>query len=443
MDKIKLIILREYLTKIKSRTFILLTILGPVLYLLLIFGSVFLTKFAENDVIGLTVVDKSGLFVEDFAEQEQLSIEYKDYSIEEIERAYTEKTQEFSTLYIPADIAKTKSGVKLFFVENPGLSTTDRIKGVLNQRLRDQEMQLAGIDKEQAESIQKIKASIESIKMGDEGAKKGNTAVASGLAFGSAMLLYLFIFLYGSMVLRGVQEEKTSRISEVIISSVKPFQLMMGKIIGNALLGFTQFTIWIVLAVGGSIIVGSLFPEAVQGLGEGMMANQPMPGGGTAAMLEAQQMDVSTLLLQVVSDFNILEIVFYFLIYFLGGYLLYSSLFAAIAAAVDGQQDLQQFMFPVIIPLIVGMIVMPSVLQNPNNSLAVFFSIFPLTSPIVMMARIPFEVVWYEKLISVVLLIITFIGSVYISGKIYRIGLLSYGSKPSWKQMIKWLTYKG
>ena len=441
MDKIKLIIAREYMTKIKSRTFILLTILGPILYLGLIFGSVFISKFADNDVVGLTVVDHSELFIKDFTEQEKFAIEYMDYDLETIEKRYVEGDQEQATLYIPADIGDTKTGVRLFFTENPGMSSIERIKDVLNDRLRDREMRLAGIDKAKAEQIQSIRTSIESIKMGEGGAKKGSAAAASVLAFGSALLLYFFIFLYGSMVLRGVQEEKTSRISEVIISSVKPFQLMMGKIIGNALLGFTQFGIWIVLAVAGSMVVGAMFPEALQGLGEGMMANQPMPGPG--AMMSTQDVDVTGVLMQAVSDFNIVEIVFYFIIYFLGGYLLYSSLFAAIAAAVDGQQDLQQFMFPVIIPLIVGMVVMPSVIQNPNNSLAVFFSMFPLTSPIVMMARIPFEVVWYQKLISVVLLVLTFIGSVYASGKIYRIGLLSYGSKPSWKQMIKWLTYKG
>lgn len=442
MDKIKLIIHREYMTKIKSRTFILLTILGPILYLGLIFGSVLLSKVAEDDVVGVTLVDKSGLFVEEFAQQEHLAITYEDFSISEIEGRYNDGVEKGTTVYIPANIGQTKAGVKLYFIENPGLSTIDKIKSVLNQRLRDQEMQLAGINKEKAESIQKLRASIDTIKMGDKGASKGSTAAASGLAFGSALLLYLFIFLYGSMVLRGVQEEKTSRISEVIISSVKPFQLMMGKIIGNALLGFTQFAIWIVLAIGGSLVVGALFPEMVQGLGEGMMANQPMPGGA-AAVMHGQDIDAASLILKAVADFNILEVVFYFIIYFLGGYLLYSSLFAAIAAAVDGQQDLQQFMFPIIIPLILGMVMMPSVLQNPNNPLAVFFSIFPLTSPIVMMARIPFEVVWYQKLISVVVLVLTFLGAVWVSGKIYRVGLLSYGSKPSWKQMIKWLTYKG
>jgi ABC-2 type transport system permease protein len=237
------------------------------------------------------------------------------------------------------------------------------------------------------------------------------------------------------MVLRGVQEEKTSRISEVIISSVKPFELMMGKIIGNALLGFTQFAFWIILVLIGSVVAGSLMPDMLSGMQDNMAANPQMQTQMSQGAFDN--------IMQIGSDFNIFETVFYFLIYFIGGYLLYSSLFAAVASAVDGQQDLQQFMLPISMPLILSMVLLGSIMQDSNSGIAVFFSIFPLTSPIVMMARIPFEVVWWQKLLSIVILIVTFIGSVYVSGKIYRIGLLSYGAKPSWKQMIKWLTYKG
>lgn len=439
MDKIKLIIAREYMTKIKSRTFILLTILGPLLYIGLILGSAFLARQAENDETTLIVVDQTGEFVDDFKDSERFSVQLQDMELAEVERLYQEEGWEETTVFIPKDLFETKKGVKLYYTQNPGLSVTEKIKATINGTLRDTEMKKAGIDKEVAESIRRTKVEMESKEMGEDGGKSSNAAAASVLAFGAAFLLYLFIFLYGSMVLRGVQEEKTSRISEVIISSVKPFQLMMGKIIGNALLGFTQFAIWMLLIVVGSVVVGMIFPDALNGVQEGMMANNPQFQASAATGVD---MDAVGLIMQAGMDFNVFETIFFFFIYFIGGYLLYSSLFAAVAAAVDGQQDLQQFMLPIALPLIFSMVLLTAVMQNPNSPLAVTFSMFPFTSPIVMMARIPFGIPWYEKLISVVILIITFMGSVNLSGKIYRVGLLSYGAKPSWKQMFKWLRYK-
>lgn len=440
MDKIKLIIGREYMTKIKSRTFILLTILGPLLYIGLISGSVFFAQQADSSEVSLLVVDQTGAFTDEFKKNDRFTITVGDMELEEIERFYQEEGWKETTLFIPKDIFETNSGVKLFYTENPGLSLTGQLKDAMNGVLRDTEMKAKGIDKELAQKIQSIRVGMETKEMGEDGGKSSNAAAASVLAFGSAFLLYLFIFLYGSMVLRGVQEEKTSRISEVIISSVKPFQLMMGKIIGNALLGFTQFAIWIVLVLVGTVALAVIFPDAIMNLQGGALANSPQMQAGAAAGVDPDAMAV---MLQAALDFNILETLFFFIIYFIGGYLLYSSLFAAVAAAVDGQQDLQQFMLPIALPLIFAMMMLGAIMQNPNSGIAVTFSMFPLTSPIVMMARIPFGIPWYEKLISVVILIITFMGSVNLSGKIYRVGLLSYGAKPSWKQMWKWLRYKG
>ncbi|MGB0430937.1 MAG: ABC transporter permease [Bacteroidia bacterium] len=435
MNKIKLIIAREYMTKIKSRPFILITILGPLLYLGLIFGSAFLTKMAGDGTTEIALVDKSGLFTTEFEENEKLKVSTFNLEPDEIERSFVEEGWEMTTVYIPANIKDAQDGLKIFYKENPGMSTIERIERTITYKLRDVKMQEEGIDKSIAEKIQRISIDAETKAIGEDGAKTGNIGVASALAFGSAFLLYFFIFIYGSMVLRGVQEEKTSRISEVIISSVKPFELMMGKIIGNALLGFTQFAFWIILIMLGSVAVGSFMPDMLSGMQDNMAANPQMQAQMSQGALDS--------IMQIGSDFNIFETVFYFLIYFIGGYLLYSSLFAAVASAVDGQQDLQQFMLPISMPLILSMVLLGSIMQDSNSGIAVFFSIFPLTSPIVMMARIPFEVVWWQKLLSIVILIITFVGSVYVSGKIYRIGLLSYGAKPSWKQMIKWLTYKG
>lgn len=439
MDKIKLIIAREYMTKIKSPTFILLTILGPLLYIGLISGSVFFAKQADKSELSLVVIDETGKFIPNFEKNERFTMEVRDMDLAEVERLYQEEDWEETTLFIPKDVFESRGGVKVFYTENPGLSVLEQLKGTINSMLRDTEMKRNGIDKQLAESIQRIKVDMETKEMGEDGGKSSNAAAASVMAFGSAFLLYMFIFLYGSMVLRGVQEEKTSRISEVIISSVKPFQLMMGKIIGNALLGFTQFGIWIILILIGTVALGLIFPDALSGMQSGMLAGNPQLQAGAASGVDP---DAIAVMMQAALDFNILETIFFFFIYFIGGYLLYSSLFAAVAAAVDGQQDLQQFMVPIAIPLIFSMAMLGAIIQDPNSGLSVSLSMFPFTSPIVMMARIPFGIPWYEKLISVVILIITFMASVNLSGKIYRIGLLSYGAKPTWKQMLKWLRYK-
>ena len=314
MDKIKLIIAREYMTKIKSRTFILLTILGPLLYIGLILGSAFLARQAENDETTLIVVDQTGEFINDFKDSERFSVQLQDMELAEVERLYQEEGWEETTVFIPKDLFETKKGVKLYYTQNPGLSVTEKIKATINGTLRDTEMKKAGIDKEVAESIRRTKVEMESKEMGEDGGKSSNAAAASVLAFGAAFLLYLFIFLYGSMVLRGVQEEKTSRISEVIISSVKPFQLMMGKIIGNALLGFTQFAIWMLLIIVGSVAVGMIFPDALNGVQEGMMANNPQLQASAAAGVD---MDAVGLIMQAGMDFNVFETIFFFFIYFI------------------------------------------------------------------------------------------------------------------------------
>ena len=434
-NKIQLIIAREYLAKIKSRTFILLTILGPLIYILLIFGSVLLAKFTKNTDVLLTISDQSGLFEKEFIPHDKYQAVARDLDASAIEDYYKDTTREGEvTLFIPADIAKTKRGVKLYYSENPGLSLERDLRATLTHKLRDLELKKAGIDKDVSSRIQKLSVGMEIRAIGESGSKKGNMKIATGLAYVTSYLLYIFIFIYGSMVLRGVQEEKTSRIAEVLISSVKPFELMMGKIIGNALLGFTQFAIWIVMVIAGTTIAGSVMGFGGAGDAEAIAAAQSSPVDQSAIQE----------IMQSVMEANLWEISFFLVIFFLFGYLLYSSMFAAVAAAVDGQQDLQQFMLPISMPLILAaVVILPTVVDNPTNGVAVFFSLFPLTSPIVMMARIPFEVVWWQKLLSVVILIVTFIGSVYVSGKIYRIGLLNYGAKPSWKQMFKWLKFKG
>ena len=266
-----------------------------------------------------------------------------------------------------------------------------------------------------------------------------------GLAYVGSLLIYMFILMFGVQVMRGVIEEKTNRIVEVIISSVKPFQLMMGKVLGVAMTAIMQFAIWIVLSV---IFVSLIRAAFMPDLSPASVANQPqnlMEVSKSMPQAQPQATQINPELANafaMVDSINFYVMIGSFFFYFIAGYLLYASLFAAVGAAVDNESDTQQFVFPVTLPLIVGIMVMISAFQNPGTSLAFWFSMIPFTSPIVMMARIPFGVPYEQVALSMVLLVITFIGTIWIAGKIYRTGILMYGNKASFKELIKWLRYK-
>ena len=272
-----------------------------------------------------------------------------------------------------------------------------------------------------------------------------------GLGYFAGFLIYFFVFLYGAMVMRGVIEEKTSRIVEVIVSSVKPFQLMLGKILGIALVGLTQFIAWVVLitlfvSVGMQVFGPDYSAENVapqQEMVESVMSQQSINVSDVAEIQAENSSDnFKDILLSTVDSINFIVVLLSFLFYFIGGYLLYASLFAAIGSAVDSETDTQQFMMPVTIPLVIGLLVMINTIQNPDGAMAFWFSIIPFTSPIVMMARIPFGVPYWEVALSMSLLIITFLGATWFAAKIYRTGILMYGKKVSYGEIWKWIRYK-
>ncbi|MDO8753240.1 MAG: ABC transporter permease, partial [Anaerolineales bacterium] len=284
----------------------------------------------------------------------------------------------------------------------------------------------------------KTKISVNTIKLGESGeAKKSSTEIGMILGYIFGFVIYMFILLYGQMVMQGVMEEKQSRIVEVIISSVKPFELMMGKIIGIAMVGLTQLAIWIILGI--AIIAGA----------KGMMPAAQHAGTAQEIMAQAQvanqapaQLDKMQDILSMLGSVNFPLIIGCFIFFFIGGYLLYSSMFAAVGSAVDAMEDAQQFMMPIMMPIILAILVMMSAIKNPEGSTAFWFSIIPFTSPVVMMARIPFGVPAWQLGLSMLVLVITFVGMVWAAGKIYRTGILMYGKKASWKELGKWLTYK-
>jgi len=266
--------------------------------------------------------------------------------------------------------------------------------------------------------------------------------VAFITSYGMGFIIYFFVFMYGTMVMRSVMEEKKNRIVEVIISSVKPFELMSGKIIGTAMVGLTQVAIWIVLIIAGlGIAKGFFTPESAQEMGQSILQSQQQMSPMQPDMNEAQNQIAEVL--EMIGNLNIPLIIFGFIFYFLGGYLLYSSLMGAIGAAVDNDEDSQQLIFPVTFPLILSIIMLFSIAKNPEGSVAFWASIIPFTSPICMLARIPYGVPTWELLLSMFLLVGTLIGIIWVAAKIYRTGILMYGKKVNLKELYKWLTYKG
>ena len=293
---------------------------------------------------------------------------------------------------------------------------------------------------------QEADVNLASYRLTDEGEKKSNSSIASILGIVAGMVMYFFIFLYGMMVLRGVVEEKSNRIVEVIVSSVKPFQLMMGKILGIGAVGITQFVLWTVLTGVFFSIATAIFGPELSGI--------PGPPGpeafGQAVDPDVQKTidqvsQVQSKPMKIVSEllgFNLLKLASIFLFFFIGGYLMYSALFAAVGSAVDSETDTQQLLFPITIPIIISIIIAQVVMQNPNSSMAFWFSIIPLFSPIVMIVRVPFDPANWEIMLSMVLLVAGFIGAVWVAARIYRTGILMYGKKPSFKEIGKWLFYK-
>lgn len=432
MNKIWLIINREYLTRVKKKSFIVMTILGPLLIAAMIILPAMLSEWSETEEKRVAVLDETGLFFEQFKDQENIKFYHVFEGLEnEKETALYEKDD--ILLYIPLTQLSLPVNAQLFSTKQPGLNVTSYIKSVMKRVIEDEKLEAQGIDPEIIKSL-KANINLATIRVEDDGIEKESfTEVEVALAIFAGIMIYFFIFMFGAQVLKGVMEEKQNRIVELIISSVKPFQLMMGKIVGIALVGLTQFLLWIVLTgiilMAFQLIVG-LEPSSIEMFGQ---QNQ--------VMSSAQSMNPDQLnkMLEVIGSINLGSMVLSFIFYFLGGYLLYASLFAAIGSAVDNDADSQQFMLPVSIPLIFAVMMSGVIVNQPDSSLAIWLSMIPFTSPITMMMRIPFGVPYWEILASAALLILGFVLTTWIAGKIYRTGILMYGQKVNYAVIWKWL----
>ncbi len=458
MNKIKLIIRREYLSRVRKRSFIIMSVLGPVLFAAMLIVPTYLANMGDKEEKKIAVIDESMIMTSYDMDGNQVSsipdrdymkfVSLKDTSLDMIRKNFAE-TGYYAVLYIPSNIFNSEK-VILYSDQQPSLEVTNYIRDVMEQQIED--MKLVANNIENLDQILKeIKTSINvsSIKWTRDGeAKKSRTELIMGIGYASGFLIYMFIFMYGSMVMRGVIEEKTSRVVEVIVSSVKPFQLMMGKIIGVGLVGLTQFLLWviltIILATGASYALGTQpsvnqAPMDIQGTE--LFGNQPAQETLNTTENELE-LDFLSEIFDSFESVPVVKIVISFLFFFVFGFLIYGSLFAIVGSAVDSETDTQQFMLPITIPLILAIFVMLNAFQNPNSSIAFWFSMIPFTSPVVMMARIPFGLPAWELGVSLLLLVITFILTTWMAGKIYRTGILMYGKKVSYRELWKWLRYK-
>ena len=411
-----------------------MTFLSPLILVGVFALVAYLTNVNSDTVRTIHVLDESGLFLESFSSTQQL--QYKlifDADLEEA-KATAESENVYGLLYIPknGDLDALAEQITFYSHDSPSFSVIGSLNRTLEQRLNTLKLRDAGID---SQIIQDLRVRVAMAQ--ETFAGKETSEIGSGLklAFGAfaGYLLFMFIIIYGNMIMRSVIEEKSSRVIEVIVSSVKPRALLLGKIFGTTLAGITQFLIWVVLIGILSTVVSSIFgvdPSSVSA------SQQAVVSGGDST----QQIMVQ--LFAEIQSLEFLNLIIMFVLFFIGGYLLYASLYAAIGAAVDSETDTQQFMLPILMPLMLAVYVGAfTVIENPHGSVSQIFSYIPFTSPVVMLMRIPFGVPLWQQLISVGLVFLTFLGTVWFAAKIYRVGILMYGKKPTYKELFKWLKY--
>ena len=418
MDKIWLVIKREYSVRVRKKSFIIMTLLTPLLMGLLIIGPSYLSSISQNmemgDIKHIAFFETNDLFSSEIKNSKTLNFsKIPEEEIKNIKENISE-----GPYFAFLDLSNYDSMINIFSSQQINFEIINEIESKIYSIIEKQHYQDNDINIEKIKNtLPKIK--LNPIQLNDEGVEEdANSAARSvvGILFGFS--IYLFIFMYGSMVMRGVIEEKTNRIVEIIISSIKPFQLLLGKIIGIALVGLTQFILWVSLTILISQIAYFTFLNS--------------------------ENELLNTIFQSMQGIEMFELIFYFIFYFLGGYVLYGSFFACIGSAVDNESDTHQMVLPITIPLILSIVMIEAIISNPDGSLALWMSIFPLSSPIAMMIRLPFEgVEYWELLLSMSLLILSFLIATWLSSRIYRIGILMYGKKNSFKELIKWIKYKG
>ncbi|AZQ61363.1 ABC transporter permease [Flammeovirga pectinis] len=436
MNKILLIIKREYITRVRKKSFIVMSILGPLL-IIGFYGIIIWASISEGEHKEIAVLDESNLFADAFKQESSA------FSFVKIEGGLEEGKESLNNgyidgiLYIPASFTENNTeGVLLFESKGLGAKAVSDLQRNLLDRVRDLRLPQLGVTQAQLNKLEE-RIPIRTISLTETGEESdSNVAISSVVGIVGGLIIYFFVFMYSTMVMKGVLEEKTSRVVEVIVSSVKPFQLMLGKIIGVGAVGLTQLLLWIVLGVISVTILANFVEIPYEQIQEAKMA-QMQPVG-------QPQLEVDGLskVYYMMHNFDFIGTILAFIYYFIFAYLMYSSLFAAIGASVDNETDSQQFMLPVTMPLILAIALSGGIVSDPQGSLAFWLSIIPLTSPVVMMIRLPFIGFGYEVILSMVLLFVGFLTALWVAGRIYRIGLLTYGKKPTYAEIFKWMFRK-
>ncbi len=439
MSNVSIIIQREFNERVRKKSFIITTILMPVLMIVLMIAPALIMEYSRGEQKTIAVIDDSGLVVPQLQSNEELRFEPTDLSTEEARRSLTDR---FGVLYIGSDILENPSNVKLYANASSSLSIESNITGQIEDILEAEKLKAYHIDNLQ-QILDEVKTTVtlqtfrnDKSQEAESQAQSSTVATAAGYILG--FVLYMFLLIYGSMVMQSVIEEKNNRVLEVVVSSVRPFDLMLGKILGVALVAVVQVLIWGVLIFAvGAIVLPQLMPAEMMAGVQAMQ--QGMPDAAAMGDMDPEMLQA----VAAVTDTGyILKIFVCLLLFVFGGYLLYSAMFAAVGSAVDNVQDASQLQMPVTLPIILALLMMLAVIKDPNSSLAFWFSIIPFTSPVVMMARIPYDIPLWEIVLSLVVLYASFVAMVWFAGKIYRVGIFMYGKKPTFKELLKWVRYK-
>lgn len=437
-NNIGIIIGREFNERVRKKSFIITTLLMPVLMLALMTAPALIMEYSKGEQKSIAVIDESGLVAPRLESDEELAFVPTDLSVEE---ARKELDHHFAVLYIGGDILTNAGNVRLYATSSTSLTLEERITSQIEQIIESEKLKQYDIDNLEA-ILDEVETHVTMQTFRTDKAEQeqagSSSIVATALGYILGFVLYMFLLIYGAMVMQSVIEEKNNRVLEVMVSSVRPFDLMMGKILGVACVAVLQVAIWGVLIVGaGTLIMPQLMPSEVMAGAQALQ--QGAPEAAAMANLDPELLQVVA---AVTNTGYIAKIFISLLLFVFGGFLLYSAMFAAIGSAVDNVQDAQQLQTPVTLPIILALLAMLAVINDPNSSVAFWFSVIPFTSPIVMMARIPYEIPMWEIVLSLGVLYASFLFMVWLAAKVYRVGIFMYGKKPSLKELLKWMRYK-
>lgn len=439
-SKIGIIIGREFNERVRKKSFILSTLLTPLFMIGLMVAPILISQYSEENKKQIVVVDDTKIVGAQL--QNTKEVEYLQTDMP-IERARTEFSDKFAILHIGSNIMENPGDVRFYTNSTASITLEQNIAAQLKMIIENIKLQQQNIESLPAIMAQvKSDVNLQSLSnedgTSDDGAKSKSSIVATIIAYVLSFILYMFILLYGVMVMQSVIEEKNSRVLEVMVSSVSPMEMMMGKILGVASVALLQINIWLLLIVGvGYFVLPELIPEEIS-----MAVTMLQQGASPESIQSGADMGLLQAIVTLTDVAYLTKIIISLLVFMIGGFLLYAALYAAIGSAVDTPQDAQQLQTPITIPIILSIIVMLSVINDPTSELAFWFSMIPLTSPIVMMARIPYDIPTWEIFLSLGILIVTFLIVVWCAGKIYRVGILMHGNKPSFKELWKWMKYK-